>query len=83
MRCDELINEFLMAYLDRELPLAQRLKFEAHLALCRSCRAYLDQYRKTVEIAREAMKAEPAGALPAPPEDLVKAILASAPRHGA
>jgi anti-sigma factor RsiW len=52
MTCKE-VNEFLMAYLDAELPDAARLAFEAHLSECSSCSRYLDQYRRTVQLGRE------------------------------
>ena len=67
--CRELID-FLDDYVEHRLPMARRLMFQAHLAGCRDCRAYLDSYRRTIALARQS------GAEPAPvPEDLVRAIL--------
>lgn len=40
--------DFLMDYLDNVLPPEERRKFDAHLALCRDCVVYLENYRKTV-----------------------------------
>lgn len=68
--CRELI-EFLDDYVARRLPLAKRLAFEVHLALCRDCRSYLASYRTTIELAKEARDSTP----PPMPDDLVKAIL--------
>jgi anti-sigma factor RsiW len=79
MRCNHLINDFLMDYLDGTLPEAERLSFEHHLSLCRSCRCYIDSYRKTIETAKQCMDC-PKTELPPPPEELVKAILASVPK---
>jgi anti-sigma factor RsiW len=79
MRCNHLINDFLMDYLDGTLPLTERMSFEVHLALCRSCRCYIDSYRKTIEAAKQSMGSLNAE-LPPPPEELVKAILASVPK---
>ena len=81
MRCNQLINDFLLAYTEGTLPLTQRLSFEWHLALCASCRAYLDSYRKTVDAAKSAFGDGPSSA-PKPPEELVRMILASIPKSG-
>ena len=54
MSCQELINEFLIEYYDRQLPEAVRVDFEKHLKVCPSCVAYVEGYRRTVELARQA-----------------------------
>ena len=41
MNCREFLD-FLMAYLDDELPAAQRAALDDHLADCPSCVTYLD-----------------------------------------
>ena len=79
MNCQQLINDFLMEYLDGALPLAQRAAFESHLALCPSCRNYLGSYRRTVELAKEI--SETGTTAPRPPEELIRAILASLPKQ--
>lgn len=53
MTCRELI-EFLMEYTAGELSPEVKAEFERHLSICRSCAAYLDSYRKTVELAKES-----------------------------
>lgn len=75
MTCRELI-EFLADYEAGELPDPDRLVFDRHLAACPACRAYLDNYRKTIILGREAF---PGDEEPAPglPEELLKAILAA------
>ena len=81
MTCRELID-FLMAYLDGELPARESRSFERHLGLCPDCRAYLDSYRTTVRLGGELCR-EPEGEPPPDiPEDLVAAIL-EARRRGA
>ncbi len=74
MTCRELVD-FLMDYEDGELPEAQRVSFEAHLAECPPCIAYLDSYRETVRLGRAACadEDEPADA----PPELIEAILAA------
>jgi len=70
--CREVIG-FLDDYWSGELDPMRRNAFERHLALCPSCRHYLDSYRRTVEMEREAY-ADPD--LQDPPEELMEAILA-------
>jgi anti-sigma factor RsiW len=79
LTCRE-ICDFVMAWLDGELPQRERAIFAAHLALCRQCVNYLDGYKATIRLARESHETNPCAALPPVPEDLVKAILA-ARRH--
>jgi anti-sigma factor RsiW len=68
------IADFLMAYLDGTLPLAQRMNFKLHISLCPDCRRYIDSYKKTIEIGRIANDVPP---IADPPEELVQAILKS------
>ena len=75
LTCQELI-EFLMAYLDKELPTPEREEFERHLGLCPSCVDYMDNYRDVVDLGREACKGDDAQTMDVP-EDLIKAILAA------
>ena len=46
MTCRELID-FLMEYLDRELPADQRAAFETHLDMCPACVDFLNSYQAT------------------------------------
>ena len=45
--CRELV-ELVTDYLEGALPASERARFEAHLAICSGCRAYLEQMRQTV-----------------------------------
>jgi anti-sigma factor RsiW len=74
MTCRELID-FLMSYLDGELPAAQNESFEHHLRICPACTSYLDSYRTTVDLAREVCNQPGDGVPPEVPEDLVEAVL--------
>jgi predicted anti-sigma-YlaC factor YlaD len=49
MACRELV-EAVTDYLEGELSSADRFRFEAHLGMCRGCRTYLDQMRRTIEL---------------------------------
>ncbi|MCI0409901.1 MAG: zf-HC2 domain-containing protein [Acidobacteria bacterium] len=72
MTCREFI-EFLMQYLLGEV---DREKFDAHLAVCSSCVNYLKTYQQTVKVSKAAL-ADLDESLPKPPEELIRAILAS------
>jgi len=76
MTCRELID-FLMSYLDGELPAAQNRSFEDHLHLCPACASYLDSYRTTVDLAQQVCNEADDGVPADVPEDLVAAILAA------
>ena len=70
-------EDFILAYLEGELPERKRFVFELHLKVCRDCRDYLAAYRRTMEVSKRAF-AQPDDPVPeAVPEDLVKAILAA------
>ena len=49
MNCRE-FYEFILAYMEGDLPEEQRSHFEEHISLCPPCVQYLEQYRQTVEI---------------------------------
>jgi len=49
-RCVEIV-ELVSAYLEDTLTKRQRARFDAHIAGCEDCRAYLDQMRLTIELA--------------------------------
>ena len=70
MTCRE-VAEFLMQYVDGELPAAERAAFDRHVAVCPDCQRYLASYRTTIEAERAAFANDETEA----PEDLVQAIL--------
>lgn len=73
MTCRELC-EFIMDYLDGEMPEAVRAPFERHISLCPPCERYLRQYRATIAAGRSACAREKD--LPGDvPEELIAAIL--------
>jgi anti-sigma factor RsiW len=47
--CKDLV-QLVTAYLEGTLPTPQRARFEAHLAVCPGCTAYLDQMRTTIRL---------------------------------
>jgi predicted anti-sigma-YlaC factor YlaD len=47
LTCREL-TEVITDYLEGRMSLMDRLRFRAHISMCRGCRAYLNQMKKTV-----------------------------------
>jgi anti-sigma factor RsiW len=60
LTCQELV-ELVTDYLEGALPPADRARFEAHLADCPGCDAYLRQMRATLELvgATGALQSRP------------------------
>jgi len=75
MNCRE-FTEFLHEYLFGDLSADERSEFDKHLAECPWCVAYLDSYRKTIQLEQAALL--PPAEAPPPadaPEELIQAIL--------
>ena len=78
MICREFIA-LLDVYRTREAPVEQLRLCEQHLAVCASCRAYLDSYEKTIALGRAACL-DLDGPVPEDvPEDLIQALLTLRP----
>jgi anti-sigma factor RsiW len=76
MNCQE-CSEFILRYLEGELPADESSSFEVHLDRCPPCRRYLDQYQLTVKAGKAAC-ANADGPGPGDvPEELIQAILRS------
>ncbi len=71
LTCQQLID-FIMSYLDDELPQDQRTEFDRHMAACPSCVDYLKTYEKTLLLAKSCADDRVPEAIP---ESLVQAIL--------
>jgi anti-sigma factor RsiW len=72
--------EFLMEYSSGELAGSECAEFEAHLVECPECVAYLETYKKTIDLVKTAY-ADPHHRVPAEvPERLVQAVLAARPK---
>lgn len=77
MSCAE-ITELVTTFLDKRMPLRQRLAFRMDIAMCTHCRRYLRQVTTTVRMT---------GRLPVEPmpsevrDELVRALLAMAQRE--
>ena len=70
-------EEFVLSYLDGELPARQARIFEWHLRICRECREYLAAYRRTIELGAAVLGPAQEAVPEDVPEDLVRAVLDS------
>lgn len=70
-------EDFILAYLEDELPPRQRFVFELHLKVCRDCRDYLAAYQASMDWTRAATGQQEAEILRNVPDDLVQAIIAA------
>ena len=78
--CREFV-EFLDDYRARALPEVGRRAFEAHLAACPSCVAYMKTYEATVRAGKRMLGGQSGPrALAEIPEELVQAVLAACRR---
>lgn len=49
LSCKE-VTELVTDYLEGRLSLMDRMRFKMHIGMCKHCRAYLSQMKKTVEV---------------------------------
>jgi predicted anti-sigma-YlaC factor YlaD len=57
LTCRELVA-LVTEYLEGSLSLPDRLRFQLHLGLCRNCRSFLRQMRRTVEVLPRLQREE-------------------------
>jgi len=76
MTCREFLD-FLMDYLEGELPRAESETFETHMRDCPPCVTYLDTYRETVRLGKELLCPADDSIPEEVPAGLVEAILAA------
>lgn len=74
--CRELVD-FLMQYLEGDLPADQRAAFERHLTLCPPCVRFLKSYNDSIKLSRICCCESDPNKKCEIPEELVRAILAS------
>jgi predicted anti-sigma-YlaC factor YlaD len=51
--CEE-VNEFLADYVEGTLEEKTMAQFEEHMDMCKCCNHYMDQYRRTIDMTKEA-----------------------------
>jgi anti-sigma factor RsiW len=67
----------MMDYLTSELPAAVNTRFEDHLRVCQNCQQYLESYRQSISLGKQAFNDLDANASPQVPERLIQAILSA------
>jgi len=72
--CQE-FEDFILDYLDDNLPPGQRRIFELHMKICRECRDYLAAYQRSIELGKAVFEHPDSPISEDVPEDLVQAIL--------
>jgi anti-sigma factor RsiW len=65
LTCQEIV-ELVTEYLQQDLPVAQRARFEQHLFTCPPCTTYLAQMRTLVAVAGTLDAGQPGQPAPAP-----------------
>ena len=80
LSCREIIDH-LDSYLSGEQAAGVRAEFERHLKVCPPCVDYLKAYETTIKLGARCFDCGE-DALPPPPEELIKAILASREKAG-
>lgn len=71
--CKQLFD-FLADYVDGTIAPRRREEFERHIRVCPSCQAYLDGYRRTIELGRVAYAPDDAGKPAAAPSGILDAV---------
>ncbi|WP_282608839.1 anti-sigma factor [Pelagibius sp. Alg239-R121] len=74
--CNE-FEDFVLAYLEEELPAHQCTIFKMHLKVCRECREYLRAYEASMTLTKASLKTEETDLPESVPQDLVAAVLAA------
>lgn len=80
-QCREIIDA-IADYLDGAMPADERGTFEMHLSVCPACVAYIESYKQTLALGKDAFEAASSPAAAPIPEDLVKAVLAARKKPG-
>ena len=74
LTCKE-FDEFIVDYLDHELPWAIQVSMRLHQFFCRKCRAYLADYRRTIELGQSVFDDPESETPDSVPQELVKAVI--------
>jgi anti-sigma factor RsiW len=69
--------DFMMDYLAGELPMPVTVRFEDHLRVCENCQRYLESYRQSISLGKQAFRDLDEAASPEVPESLIQAILSA------
>ncbi len=69
-------DDFMIDFLEQNLPFSQRVGCWLHVKMCRDCTKFVRQYQQTIALGKQAFE-EPNDPVPeSVPEDLINAALA-------
>ena len=68
---------FMVDYFEGDLPWAQRIIFNMHLAVCAECRRYLRAYRQSLALGKAVLTAPNDPVPDDVPDDLIDAVIAA------
>ncbi len=74
LTCKE-FEEFVLDYLQGNLPIITKFKFWMHLRICKDCRSYLKAYIQTINLGQTFFKDSDQEVPGDMPEELVETIL--------
>ncbi len=73
LNCEQ-VNQFIVDYLEGDLPVKTKKQFEQHLTMCPSCTPFLDHYRETIQVVHDDGQLEV-------PDDLIEHTIAFLREH--
>jgi anti-sigma factor RsiW len=78
MNCRQ-CTEFIIEYVEGDLAGETRVAFEGHISRCPTCVRYIETYRETIALGKQAFHGGEGVVFEPIPDELVRAILASRP----
>jgi len=75
LTCKE-FDDFMVDYLDQELPVWQRFMCWLHVKMCRECANFVREYHRTIALGKSAYDAPDEPVPDSVPEELISAALA-------
>lgn len=75
LTCKE-FDDFMVDYLEQDLPVWQKFMCWLHVKVCRECAAFVQQYHRTIALGQKAFDAADEPVPDTVPEELIKAALA-------
>ena len=74
LTCRE-FEDFVIDYLEGDLPILSHLKFWIHLKICNDCRSYLKAYLQTIKLGKSFFEDSDEVVPEDMPDELVESIL--------
>ena len=73
MTCREL-EEFIVDYIDGNLPYSKKIMFVFHLIMCDECNSYINAYKKSIELGKKHFEEIDKDLQVDPPDKLIEII---------